>query len=449
MPETRVFPGTQEVSAHTTSSSTTAGTTAVSSAEHVEGPFLVATDGEEAAESVMTVASLLAGPAEVEIVAVVEPAPPVGPPSQLLTQVADADEARAQALWQRLSRQAGDVFGSPSPRLRVVIGSPVEMLARVARERRARMVITGLRPHGRLERLMLHRETPIGVADAARTPVLVVPRGMTSLPRTALIAADAGTASVNAARRARPLLGQVKKVYVIHVTGSGSEPSPEDTWMSGHSHDHSATHAFERILKALDLPAGVSIETRSIPGDPVDELLDFAEFARVDLTVAGYHHRLPLERLIGPRSVAEGVFRGTTCAMLLVPEIAGAELPFLSGEEHEVLADRPAWPQRLRSFSYRNAGRPVTLDIDTPQNSAQAQLRGYRFVSAALESDAIRLMLAGADGAILQVTHSIPHADSVEIQHLAGGRDVALRVAHDGGYSVLTFHDSPTMSPSG
>jgi universal stress protein A len=63
----------------------------------------------------------------------------------------------------------------------------------------------------------------------------------------------------------------------------------------------------------------VTFEHRYLEGEPVREIVAFAERERVDLIVMGSHGRTGLSRLL-MGSVAEGVARRATCPVLIVKQ---------------------------------------------------------------------------------------------------------------------------------
>ena len=276
------------------------------------GPVIVAADGMESSLGGLDVAKLLAaGGSAIHLVSVIEPATCVDPP-------ADAMPGRPGKNWsqefQRLDfvrEQARGIIGpSRGVSAESRIGHPVEVISRAARDRQAELVVTGRRRHPRIDRLLFLDETPLGVARATGRPVLAVPGRFTSPPRRVLVAAGPDRATIAAARVAGPLLANAEVVHVVHV----AEPTD-----GGGDHGQSREARGAGIVAALELPATTRVEVVSLTGRPIETLLAFAASERVDLIVAGYHPRRLMHRVLGRRSVAEGVFRRATCAMLLIP----------------------------------------------------------------------------------------------------------------------------------
>ena len=416
-------------------------TTAGLSPATAPGPILVATDGGGAALSAMRVARQVAGETrDVQVIGVVEPTPIIMPPSPVPMFSTEAEEARVSALSYLLREQVATVFGADEkPKLTVSVGPTVELLSEIARERNADLIVMGLRHHGRLDRMFMHRETPLSVARVSRVPVLTVPEGATGLPRIVLFAVDVDDASVNAARRARLLLAAAEKVYLVHVRSGLATGLGAAGWERLYGEVTQAT--FDRVTAALELPAGMLAERHVLTGHPVDELLDFAEYARVELIVSGFHRRTLADRVTGVRSVAERTFRGVTCQMLLVPDVTGTEQSLGRHAETEVYAHADAWGAQLSAFATRNTGRVAHVEVDTLEIGAQAQLRGYALVGAEYDAAAgcIRLMLGGAAAGVPHLTHVIPRPRSVELLRRRDGQDEAMRVTHEGGQTLLTF----------
>jgi universal stress protein A len=67
----------------------------------------------------------------------------------------------------------------------------------------------------------------------------------------------------------------------------------------------------------------VTFERRYLKGDPVREIVAFAEREQIDLIVMGSHGRTGLPRLL-MGSVAEGVARRAPCPVLIVKQPANA-----------------------------------------------------------------------------------------------------------------------------
>lgn len=403
------------------------------------GPVMVAADGSDTSLAAFEMARLLAGPhGRVDVFGVIEPVPAVMPAVEVPLFMPELDTARRESLLQRAREDARRMLGDIEAHVDAVIGRPVEEIGSRARAIRAGLVITGLQHHGHRDRLLLRGDTPLGVARVARTPVLVVPDRVSHLPRIALIATDLDETSVNAARMARPLLAEATHVYVVHVRRLGMAPM-DPAWE--HVQARLTTDHLARVVAALDLPATADVDTRTLTGHPVAELLAFADEVGAELIVAGYRKRLLLDRLTGPRSIAERVYRGTPCAMLLVPETAVRTAGDEIAARTNVFAARDEIAAQLAAFGRRNAGRLAHLEVDTTELGSQAQVVRFPLSGVDYESttDTVHLMFGDTAAGVRHLAHAIRRPQSVEVQHASDGSDLSLRVAHSGGYSLLTF----------
>lgn len=403
------------------------------------GPIMVATDGSDTALAAFEMAALLAGPeAAVDVFGVVEPVPAVMPAVEVPLYMPELDSARREGMLQRAREDARRMLGHAASRVEVVIGRPVEEIGNRARAIRAGLVVTGLPHHGHRDRLLLRGDTPLGIARVARAPVLVVPDRVSHLPRVVLIASDLDDTSIHAARLARPLLREATHVYVVHVRRLGLAPT-DPAWE--HVDARLTTEHMGHLVAALDLPPHVAVDTRTLTGHPVAELLDFAEEVRAELVVAGYRKRLLLDRLTGPRSIAERVYRGTPCAMLLVPETAVRTAADEQASRTHVFAARDDMAAQLAAFARRNAGRLAHLEIDTRELGSQAQVVRFPLAGVDYEptTDTAHLLFGAGEDGTQHLAHGIRHPATIEVQHASDGTDLSLRIGHAGGYSLLTF----------
>jgi len=112
-------------------------------------------------------------------------------------------------------------------------------------------------------------------------------------------------------------------LYIVHVhdvrdlnaaMGEGSYLYAS-TW---HEEQHEAERRLGEILPTV---ASVHYEHECLTGNPVLEILTFAEGHDVDLIVMASHGRTGLPRLL-MGSIAEGVMRRATCPVLVVKQPA-------------------------------------------------------------------------------------------------------------------------------
>jgi hypothetical protein len=142
-------------------------------------------------------------------------------------------------------------------------------------------------------------------------------------------------------------------------------------------------------------------------------------------------------------SVATRIVRASTCSVLTVPHAA-----VMTEERTKVLppigraVPRDDWAQALSAFTRRNAGRLTLLEVDDAELGAQAQEFDYPFRGAAFDHNdgRVNLMFGGEDYETgHHLTRGIGNPVEVNVLRDANGRDIALRVAHGKGQTLLTF----------
>lgn len=410
-----------------------------SMAAQLHGPVLVATDATEDSLPALEMARLLgAHGATLDLIAVIEPLR--FPTGEFAVDWAEIDSDRRDQLERRVKQQVADTLEDVEPAtIRAVLGLAVPEIAGMARARHSALVVTGLRHHTGFERVFLRGETPLRIARAARVPVLVVPTHVTRLPRIVMIATDLDEASVNAARFARPLLAEATAVHIVHVRNLTTLPGGDAGAPWGALYSTLTSEIGERVRAALRPPPNVHVEVRTLTGHPVDELIEYGEYIGVELIVMGYRDRRLVDRITGPRSVAERVYRGTSAPMLLVPESAQTGDESLA--QTDVLTEPSEWAKTLAAFTSRNGGRQARLEIHTTESGSQAEVAGFPFRGADYEhtTDTVHLVFGPADEGTPHLAHGIVQPQCLEIRHGSDGRDVFLRVPHRAGYTLLAF----------
>lgn len=281
------------------------------------GPILLATDGTSSSDPAFIATRLLAGRTgqHVHVLTVFDTAPLLAPDAVPVMPLREWDIARAEQMLEEARRQVREQVGeSVAWSTDMRLGSPAATIARTARELRATVIVTGLSRHGLVDR-MFGGETPRRIAQVADVPVLAVASSFERLPERLLVAVDFESGSIRAALRALELFPNVRSVCLAHVKPKLS-PMTAKVARWDVAYEDGIRAAFERVK--AQLPSGLEIETMTLTGDPAREIVDFAEYARADLIVAGTHQRGVLRRmLIG--SVAAGLLRGAKSAVLLVP----------------------------------------------------------------------------------------------------------------------------------
>jgi nucleotide-binding universal stress UspA family protein len=410
------------------------------------GPLIVATDATESADAAFVAARMLAHRRglDVNVVAVIErpalmtPAPyPIALPPDLDNTTADRlrDVARRQ-----LSRIVGD---APSWSVETQFGDPALTLRRLAAERKAELVITGVSRHGVVER-MFGEETPANIAQATETPMLAATPGLLDLPRTLLVEIDLDSPSIPDSGAVRALVSEATTVYFVNAKPRlpGVAPRPE-AWTS--QYDAGVQLAYERVRDSLALPPHVYRQLVTLEGTPAKEILSFAAYAKVDLIVVGQRRRWPLHRGFGS-ALPRRLLRGATCSVLVLPRPrvrsrVETDPSVVNGLHTETITERHRWAPRLAQLSRHSTGRRVMVDIDALDLGAQALATDYPFVAMDYDhhDDRIEIMLGFRTGRTAHLTHSVSAPTSLDILEGADGRAVAVRVANEHGQTLVTF----------
>lgn len=405
------------------------------------GPLLVATDGTPASQAALRAAAQMTKHTDAALVVltVLETVPLIAADYGIMIPPADAEQARRDALHQRVRQQVEAVPGMPpGVAIEVREGDPAGVIARTARELGAQLVITGLGHHELLDRIF-GGETALHALRLSRVPVLAVAPDFEYLPKRVIIATDFSVASVRAGRAALELFDTIQMVYLVHVAPRLElQPEAFAAWMS--LYGEGVGPAFERVKAELAVRPGITVETLTRQGKPSRELLDLARSANVDLIVTGSRGAGLIDRLL-VGSTATGLIRGAQCSVLGVPTAVGGEraITFPKGDREELPIER--WAQELEAFTRRNAGRRAALEVDDPELGAQAQEHDYPFLGAVFDHNdrRVEIMLGDFVGVQRHLTRGIANVRAIDILRDEHGRDWILRIAHGNGQTILTL----------
>jgi universal stress protein A len=110
-------------------------------------------------------------------------------------------------------------------------------------------------------------------------------------------------------------------LYIIHVHDlqSLSAATAEFSYLDAPTWREQLGNAEEQLARILPSAAGVKYERKCLTGNPLVEILKFAESHGVDLIVMASHGRTGLSRLL-MGSLAEGVMRKARCPVLIVKQ---------------------------------------------------------------------------------------------------------------------------------
>ena len=236
---------------------------------------------------------------------------------ELIGDVPYAEDARARR------RQFGEWLGEPNEwPVYIAVGSAPYQILGYAERQQAALIVTGLRRHGVVDRV-LRDETTLTVARRAHGVVLAVVPELQGLPRQAVVGIDFGPASVRAARAAldvlvRPAPANSLVLRLVYVDRSGMDGAHEDTAGEALIKHLGVGAAFEQLAAELGAPPGVRVEFVTRRGSVAEELLACADESRADLIAIGSLRHERLERwILG--SVTTEIVRDGRCSALVIP----------------------------------------------------------------------------------------------------------------------------------
>jgi len=401
-------------------------------------PVIVATDGHDQSNSAMLLGRLLAPQSDaLRIVTVLKRLPSVTP-EMPLPMSPDVEASRRADQKRMVRHQAARVWGEEVLDVELCEGDPATTIARLARTTNATMIVSGLGRHRVLDR-MFGDETALRLVRVSSVPVFAVASGLTHAPRRVVVAVDFSETSLRAARLALEVASPSATVYLAHVGPRDSLLHEWNGW--GLSYKDDAGDALRKMREQLHVPSGMIVQRVMLQGEPATELLAFATSVNADMIATGSHgHGFVARMLVG--SVTTRIIRCSTCSVLCVPHAAAMTRAGMTIAPSVVqVLDRPEWSAKLNEFTNRNIGRRGTLEVDDPDIGAQAQEHDYPLLGAAYDphDGRVELMFGELGDVGRHLTRSIGDVDEINTLTNDRGRDVALRISHGAGQTLLTF----------
>jgi nucleotide-binding universal stress UspA family protein len=402
---------------------------------------LVATDGTEQSDGALRVALARSGEMGAHLaVLTIATTEPIVSPEASFALWSEANVLRRNALRDAVEAQLTRVTGRERTHsVRVLEGNPAYVIARVAIEQRAAVIVVGLGRHEVVDRLFSD-ETALQLARISRVPVLAVPSTARVASRHAVVAVDFSELSTRAAQAAIEAVGDDGRVDLVHIMPRLCEDSfsiasrgPYERWAQGQ---------LAALTQQLVVPEGVEVNRVALRGRPAPELLAYADRVGADLMATGTHGRGFVARtLIG--SVTSQLLRAATCALLTVPR---HPLPALTSSQLDALgmsggAGQRDWHAMLADFTARNLGRRTILEVDDLEIGAQAQEYNYPLIGAAYDAhdQRLELMLGDRTASGRQFSQRIGGVVGIDVLTNGRGHDVALRIEHGSSQTFLTF----------
>ncbi len=401
-------------------------------------PVIVATDGHDQSNSAMLLGRLLAPQSDaLRIVTVLKRLPSVTP-EMPLPLTADVEASRRADQKRMVRHQAARVWGEEELDVELCEGDPATTIARLARTTNATMIVSGLGRHRVLDR-MFGDETALRLIRVSSVPVFAVASGLTHAPKRVVVAVDFSETSLRAARFALDVASPNATIYLAHVGPRDSLLHEWNGW--GLSYKDDAGDALQKMREQLQVPSGMIVQRVMLQGEPATELLAFATSVNADMIATGSHgHGFVARMLVG--SVTTRIIRCSTCSVLCVPHAAAMTRAGITIAPSVVqVLQRPEWSAKLNEFTNRNIGRRGTLEVDDPDIGAQAQEHDYPLLGATYDphDERVELMFGELGDVGRHLTRSIGDVDEIDTLTNDRGRDVALRISHGAGQTLLTF----------
>jgi nucleotide-binding universal stress UspA family protein len=404
-------------------------------------PILVATDGTAQSDGAIATACALAtaSGAEVQVVAVQPSLALIVPDAQLMVDPSVTAKLNVD-LTDLVTTQCARTAKATATQLHpeVLSGDPPRVISRTAAERGAQLVVVGLGQHNVMDRIF-GDETALKLARVSRVPVLAVPEDRRTAPRTAVAGVDFSEASVRAAQIALQLMPEGGALHLIHVMPR--ERTLLEPWLPEQEYERLVQHNFRRLRARLGDPHGVDVTDVTRAGDAARALLAYAEETNADVVVTGSHGLGFVSRVV-LGSVTTKVLRAAPCAVLVVPPDTFPATDRDTTDKRLTLhADPARWVDLLDDFTRTNAGRRTTLEVDDPEIGAQGQEHDYPLLGVAYDPHdrRVEVMLGRTGTGEPHLSRSIGDVKSIDVLAERSGRDLALRVRHGNGQSILSL----------
>lgn len=397
-------------------------------------PIIVGTDGTDASEggiaTAKTLSQLLNAP--VQLVSVIQPLKSLLPSPGADSGPSPEDRAAAEQRLETVRMQQRLAGAEEGWTTEIKFGDPAAVLTRLAKARRARVLIMGRRTHGRVDQL-LGDDTLFNVIRLSDTPVLVTGGVMSEAPRVITVAVDFSDLSIAAARVALELSPTAGLAYLLHVR-------PRTDMLAGLANEYgsSVERGFERMIAELDDRTGARLDTVELTGVPAREIVDFAESSRSHLLAIGSYQRGLFRRLAGG-TMALRLLRAAPCPILIVPEAVTEDV--IEDEASDIVQEQ-AISAALDELTRRNAGRRVLFEMDNPRVGAQLLAFDYTFLAAEYDSVCGKVFIALSDESgrsCHSTTHTLGRVSSVDVRRAGDGSDHTVRLVDSCGQGMLTF----------
>jgi nucleotide-binding universal stress UspA family protein len=289
----------------------------------LDGHLLLATDGSTSADGAAGLAAELRrrGTCQLSVLAVFEPAPmpvPSADPSLAAMTTMAGDAALRDEFFARVERQIERLFASQAPiAVERVEGSPVRSIVETAVSRDADLILTGLRVHSLMERLV-GDETALRVTRATDRPVFAIAPTLAQVPRRAVVGIDFSRASMRAATAAAGMLSAGGTLTLLHArprldVAAASDDGIEMPYARG------VTAALEGLRTSIAAHhPGITVELERRDGEAAEAVVNFAVASQADFVAVGRHRRNAIAHAV-LGSVATSLLRKAKVSVLVLP----------------------------------------------------------------------------------------------------------------------------------
>lgn len=291
--------------------------------EHLlDARLLLATDGSASADGAAGLVAELCrrGRCAVSVIAVFEPAPmpvPSADPSLAAMTTMAGDVALRDEFFARVERQIERCFGRrDAVPLERGEGSPVRAIVDAAAADDADLILTGLRVHSLMDRLV-GDETALRVTRATDRPVFAVAPVLTQQPRHGVVGIDFSKASMRAAAAAAGVLADGGTLTLLHARPRLDTASSDDGIELPYARGVTAALEGLRGSVASSHPTlTVNVERRE--GEAAEAIMNFAVGAQADFVAVGRHRRSAIAHAV-LGSVATSLLRKAKLSVLVLP----------------------------------------------------------------------------------------------------------------------------------
>ncbi len=236
--------------------------------------IMAVTDGRPTSAGALNLAGSLGARegVSVRVLAMLQPLPVPEGVAAGLPHVEEVEEARANELLERVTRQLSDAPTPPQGwRTAVAPGSYGEALE-IAADRRADLLIMA---RNGCERTIGCSTEILALARASRVPVVLAGPDAGGLPRRAVVGVDFGPTTTSLVRAAAALLAEPGTLRVAHILPRLEFPAAS-LWGWTDSYVAALPTQFRRVREAIGERKGLEILETVLEGEPVGSLLQVA-----------------------------------------------------------------------------------------------------------------------------------------------------------------------------